>query len=142
MGLFKKSSQQQAVRVAPIQTKFDQEWFAAWGDRIFAESGIDEDDPQNQRGLVLKLMRLMGYWGQNPMKLVNDQSALQQFEDYMGDPESTPWGAMSFIAGWATSVAGAEEQVTPAIEMQLEKAQGELIMLASKNGNLHDNWNT
>ncbi|HUZ44656.1 MAG TPA: hypothetical protein VMU63_09660 [Acidimicrobiales bacterium] len=130
MPLFGKH--QRKPQVEPVETKFDQTWFAAWGDKIFANSGIDPNDGKNQRGLVLKLMRLMSYWGGTSMEANGAVDELGQYRAYLSTPDSTPWGAMSFIAGW-------DDRALPAIEGQLARTQTELTELARKDGNLYDN---
>jgi hypothetical protein len=135
MGLFGKS-RKPVAQVVPCETEFDQAWFADWSSKIFRDSGTDESDPANQAGLTSKVMRLMNYWGTVPMEANGAQAELVQFRSYLSGSDATPWGAMSFIAGW-------DDRALPAIEDQLQTSLMELTEIASRDGNLYeptDGW--
>jgi hypothetical protein len=128
--VFGKSRRKQQL-VEPVESDFDQAWFLSWSDEILRNSDIDQNDPQNVDGIRNKLMRLMNYFGTVPMEANGANAELQEYREYLATEEATPWGAMSFIAGW-------DDRALPSIEVQLEKTQSELTQLGQADGNLHD----
>jgi hypothetical protein len=97
------------MKIDPVPTKLDSEWFKGWWDEITDAAGVDPADQRGQSELQWFTMHCLEDTARQTFEQMNEPQAYAVFQDGIAN-HRTPDTMVSLMVGWNGEMLGVLEQ--------------------------------